>query len=70
MQSAAAHATSVISRYSMETLCSDSIERIARMLDVQVDLDEPEPAFVAAVERAVASLVERAKLGQDEWIPR
>jgi hypothetical protein len=38
----------------METLCSDAIERIAVMLGVMVDFDDPEPALVAAVERGVA----------------
>ena len=42
-----------------ETSTSDAIERIARLLGVSVDLDDPEPALVAAVERAVAVLVQR-----------
>jgi hypothetical protein len=44
---------------NMETLCSDAIERIARMVGVPIDLDDPEPALVAAVEHEVAALVER-----------
>ena len=44
----------------VETLCSGAIERIARLVGVPVDLDDPEPALVAAVERAVAALVKRA----------
>ena len=45
---------------SMETLCSDAIHRIAILIGVAVDLDDPEPALVSAVERAVAALVDRA----------
>jgi hypothetical protein len=43
---------------SAEWLCSDAIERIARMIGVAVDMDEPEQALVAAVERSVAELVQ------------
>ena len=44
-----------------ETLCSDAVERIAVMLGVAVDLDDPEPALIAAVERAIAALVDRGQ---------
>jgi hypothetical protein len=40
-----------------ETLASDALERIARLLGVAVDLDDPEPALFAAVEKAVTLLV-------------
>jgi hypothetical protein len=42
-----------------ETLCSDAIERIARVLGLSVDLDDPEQALVAAVESRIVALVER-----------
>jgi hypothetical protein len=43
---------------AFEWLCSDAIERIAVLVRVCVDLDDPEQAVVAAVERRVAELVQ------------
>lgn len=43
---------------AFEWLCSDAIERIAVLVGVCVDLDDPEQAIVAAVERSVAELVQ------------
>ena len=40
-----------------ETMTSDALERLARLLEISIDLDDPEPALIAAVERAVAELV-------------
>jgi len=37
------------------------VERIAVMLGVAVDLYDPEPALIAAVERAIAALVDRGQ---------
>lgn len=43
---------------TFEWLCSDAIERIAVLVGVSVDLDDPEQAVVSAVERRVAELVQ------------
>jgi hypothetical protein len=40
-----------------ETMTSDAFERLAKLLGVPVDLDDPEPALIAAVERRVAELL-------------
>jgi hypothetical protein len=42
----------------METLCSDAIQRIAEMIGVAVQLDDPEPALVSAVEKRIAELMQ------------
>lgn len=42
---------------SIETLASDAIERMARRLGLMVDLDEPEQALIAAVERRLEELI-------------
>jgi hypothetical protein len=42
---------------STETLASDAIERMARRLGLIVDLDDPEQALIAAVERRVEELI-------------
>lgn len=47
--------------WAIETLCSDAIQRIATLVGISVDLDDPEQALVFAVERELAVLVERAK---------
>jgi hypothetical protein len=39
-----------------ETAASDAIERIALLLGMAVDPDDPEPALISAVEQAVARL--------------
>ncbi|WP_035680986.1 hypothetical protein [Bradyrhizobium liaoningense] len=44
---------------SFEWLCSEAIERIAVVVGITLDMDEPEQALVAAVERRVAELVRR-----------
>jgi hypothetical protein len=46
--------------HSFEWLCSEAIERIARVVGITVDMDEPEQALVAAVERRVAALVQKS----------
>jgi len=42
---------------SYETMTSDAFERLGHLLGISTDLDDPEPALIAAVERAVAELV-------------
>ncbi len=48
-------------RPSIETLASDAFERVAQLLGVAVDLDAPEQALFASVERAVAALVRNSQ---------
>ncbi len=40
-----------------ETMASDALERLAKLLGISNDPDDPEPALIAAVERAVNELV-------------
>jgi hypothetical protein len=42
-----------------ETMASDALERLALLLGITADLDDPEPALIEAVERRVAELVGR-----------
>ena len=44
-----------------ETLASDALERLAQLLGIATDLDDPEPALITAVERKVAELVGRGE---------
>ncbi len=46
-----------VSKTTHETMASDALERLAKSLGVPADLDDPEPALIAAVERAVAALI-------------
>jgi hypothetical protein len=41
-----------------ETLASDALVRLAHMLGVPNVVDDPEQAFIAAIERAVGELVD------------
>ena len=47
---------------SVETLASDALERLATMLGIALVLDDPEPALISAVERAVGSLIARLRV--------
>ena len=40
-----------------ELLCSQAMERLAHALGVTVDLDDPEQALIAAVDRRVRDLI-------------
>lgn len=44
-----------------ECLSSLALDRIARRIVVPVDLDDPEPEFIWAVERLIANLVSHAE---------
>ena len=49
-----------IQERAIERLCTDAMYRVASLLGIAFDMDDPEQALVSAVERAVAALVVRA----------
>lgn len=49
-----------------ETAAFDAIERIARLLDLAIDPDAPEPAIIASVERVVTQAMLQGHLANTE----